>query len=189
MARTFDKIKIVACILAASFWFAPAIAQNISTGCGKDMQQRHKQFLDELGKKNFYSKASTDKQASDELILWLQAANSRIVKHENAHKSTAGKWGGEITYLTFKWWGIEYATAGCVPYKSGIPLNTLIRAQLAPDRPSAHDQNSAAKVQQFIKIKKARAECLLIRRKSHLAGEKCLKPYKAYKWLDRYPLD
>ena len=189
MSHSFIKISLFVFILAVSFYISPVSAQSISTGCGNDMNHRHKIFLNELGKKNFYSQASSNDEASEKLIVWLQEVNTRVVKHENAHKNTAGKWAGKITYLTFEWWGIKYATAGCVPYKSGIPLNTLIRAQLAPDQPSEHDRRSALKAQNYIKIKLARAGCHKIRMKNYSAGEKCLKPYKSYRWLDRYPMN
>jgi hypothetical protein len=178
---------IVFILLGAVIALEPlsAMAQSRVSDCGPEMKRENSKFLKNLRKQNFYSKASSNKAAKDALIKWLTTRDKVVIKHEKAHQDAAGKWGGQIAYLTFQWYGRKYATAGCHKPKSGIPLNLVIKSALAPEEPSSHDLKVVAEAKKHIKIKSARAACK--KGKKRIDKQNCLKQYRSYKWLDKYP--
>lgn len=173
-------------VLVGSVVWAPPVlsAQSRISDCGPEMRRDHDKFVKNLRKQNFYSKATSNKVAKDALVKWLTDRDKVVTVHETAHKRAAGKWGGQITYLTFQWYGRDYATAGCHKPKSGIPLSLIIKSALAPEEPSAHDLKVANEARDHIRIKDARAACKKLKRR--IDKEKCLKQYRSYKWLDKY---
>ena len=180
-----DLWKILALVIGILLGAATPAKSQIRD-CGREMEQDHKQFLRQLRTQNFHSNASTDKAANDQLVAWLRARNKYVITHEKAHQKAAGKWRGEIVYLTYQWYGIKYATAGCHKPKRGIPLNRIIKSALAPEKPSSQDRDVVKRARTYVKFKTSRANCRKLKGRAKQA--KCLKKFRAYKWLDSYPV-
>ena len=119
--------------------------------CGSELKLAYKQFLRDLRINNFKTGAASGSgKEAKRLTAYLKKTHKKIVKHEEAHKNAAGKWGGEIKYMYYTWWNIPYAVAGCHIPKKGIPLKVALKSLLAPDQPSKWDLESAEKIKTYI---------------------------------------
>lgn len=176
-------------VLVTAVYFSAAAfpAFGADRDCQKELVDGHAKFLKEQRAMNFKSGAASGGTKADKaLIKWLKKWDAVVVKHENAHKKAAGKWGGEITYYYYTWWGKKYATSGCMHWANkgrNVPPDIALKAALAPDEPSSIDLKIAEDAKKHIKIKKSRDFC-----RTHNSGANirlCLKPYAGYEWLDR----
>lgn len=119
--------------------------------CGIELKLAYKNFLKDLRINNFKTGAASGSgKEAKRLTAYLKRTHKKIVKHEEAHKKAAGKWGGEIKYLYYTWWNIPYAVAGCHIPKKGIPLKIALKSLLAPDQPSKWDLENAEKIKGYI---------------------------------------
>ena len=108
--------------------------------CSQEMRAGHADFLKELRALNFKTGAASGSGKAAKLVTqWLKQRHTEVIRHEDAHKRAAGKWGGTTEYFYYNWWNIPYATAGCHQFKRGIPLEMAIKAALAPKKPSKTD--------------------------------------------------
>jgi hypothetical protein len=125
--------------------------------CPQELHDAYQEFLTNLRAHNFNSGAASGTgKASEDLKVWLKQANDEVVRHENAHKTAAGRWGGTIQYMYYRWWDIPYAVAGCHIPKRGIPLKIALKSLLAPEQPSKWDLRNAEEIKKLIKQKASR---------------------------------
>ncbi len=181
--------RVIACIAVAGGLLAPipvfAQSPSMEKRCGADMAADQKEFYGYMRKHN-YMKVG-DAAHKKKIETYLRKRHKEVVDHEMAHYKTAGRWAGsKPIYHYYQFYGKKYAVAGCVWMKPGIPLETDIKASLAPKEPSSVDKAAAAKAKKYLKIKKARAKCKRLANKKQKA--KCLGGYRAYGWLDDYPV-
>ena len=130
-----------AVFLGAFMCVATALpAHAVQRKCNQEIREGQAAFLKKLRAYNFNSGAASGTgKAAKALTQWLKESHAETVRHEEAHKRAAGKWGGKIEYFYYKWWNIPYATAGCHRAKPGMPLEVAIKAALAPKNPSKID--------------------------------------------------
>ena len=120
--------------------------------CGKEIEDDFKAFKKKMRFKGFGKDLNTKKNPM--FTRLLEETHKDIVKHEQAHAKTAGKWGKKIIYRYFEYWGEKYAVAGCVPFKSKMPAKIALDAALAPDEPSKWDKKIAKDAKRAIKLEK-----------------------------------
>lgn len=153
MARSF------AIVLLVSLYTAPH-AHALDFGqkeCGPELNAAYKNFLRETRINNFKTGATSGSgKEAKRFTTYLKRTHKKIVKHEEAHKTAAGKWGGEIKYMYFTWWNIPYAVAGCHIPKRGMPLEVALKSLLAPDQPSKWDLQGAEKIKAILAARKTR---------------------------------
>lgn len=155
--QRFHHFFAVLLLTALSSFFIVSAAQAAQGICPVILKNDHQNFLSELRAFNFKSGAASGSgKAAQRLTQWLKQRHNEVVRHEEAHKKAAGKWGGKIEYLYYTWWNIPYATAGCHQAKRGIPLEVALKTALAPEQPSKWDLKNAKKLEQIIKRRKSR---------------------------------
>lgn len=171
---------------------APAPAAGDASGnipteewCGAEMEEQRQDFLREM--KKISSTEIGKPQYEKKLTAWLKARHEEVVEHENDHKRVAGKWGDKARFVYYSFNAGRYAMGGCVPFSTDIPLNVMVEAALAPKRPSRVDREVAARGKTYIQIKAQREACKKLYDGKDRAS--CLKPYRAYEWLDKRRLD
>ncbi len=184
--KTLVTLFLIAVFAAGLF---PLNAGAAATrNCGKEMEADYKKYKKDMVRLGFSKRVNTIKNPN--VVTFMERRHDEVVKHEEAHAKTAGKWGKKIIYRKIEYWGEKYAVAGCVPFKKLIPAKIAAASALAPDLPSDQDLRIAKYAKQAIKyekdyrkVKAASKKCVKIFTSSKKA--KCKKAYR--KRLARHP--
>ena len=86
--------------------------------------------------------------------ITLEETHKAITRHENQHLYAAGKWADKPYFYYYKFNGKLFAITGCALFKAGIPLDVLVKVDLAPEEPSEKDWGSAVRICVYMKKKK-----------------------------------
>ncbi len=146
--------------------------------CGQEIESDFNNFKQKMRHAGFGQTLSTTKNLK--FVKWLEERRDAVIKHEEAHKKAAGKFGENIIYKRFEYWDVKYPVAGCVPLKANITPEVALEAALAPENPSSIDRALAARAEKAIEaekeykgVKAALANCKKIRHQTK--RYQCLK--------------